>query len=226
MSHLRPLTVTWSSGAVAVGDNLEGWHMEQPPLSPVHQHCPLPPRLPSTVPGGLEGALGGLPHRGRSTLRACVPPPASRAGPALPSFSLLPLLCRGLWFGISFLRQLEPWQPPAWLLQILLGKTPQRGCRRAFQDQSHAPGDGTRPHCRQAPAEMASQLHHTPVCTTAPSPSSHPHGIFLGTLVTSNFTSLNVPRHLCLSWLAGTLSELRGPGFVHGGALNPQCHWH
>lgn len=41
MSHLRPLTVTWSSGAVAVGDNLEGLYTEGAAAS-----VPCPPALP------------------------------------------------------------------------------------------------------------------------------------------------------------------------------------
>lgn len=107
------------------------------PLSTSTATCPLAPGASCQV--ARRPCLVGCPtEAGALSEPAFCRPPAGQ----LPSLSSLPLLCRGLWFGISFLRQLEPRPPPAWLLQIPLRKTPQRECRRALQDRGLAPGDG------------------------------------------------------------------------------------
>lgn len=126
MSHLRPLTVTWFPAGVRVGD-FEGSHTEAATSS-----------LPG--PRALPPATGPLPlSSGHSWLR-CSQRPAETGGPreplfcwpdgpALHSVASLLLFCQGLRFDISFLRQLEPRRPPAWLLKILVRRDTAESAR-------------------------------------------------------------------------------------------------
>lgn len=67
MSHLRPLTVTWSSGGVGVEDNLQGLHTEEAtaflPCPPAWPPCPLAPQHGPSWLGRcpLRPAEGGEP---------------------------------------------------------------------------------------------------------------------------------------------------------------------
>ena len=129
MSHLRPLTVTWFPAGVRVGD-FEGSHTEAATSS-----------LPG--PRALPPATGTLPlSSGHSWLRRCSQRAAQTGGPreplfcwpggpALHSVASLLLFCQGLRFDISFLRQLEPRRPPAWLLKILVRRDTAES-RRSF----------------------------------------------------------------------------------------------
>lgn len=66
------------------------------------------------------------------------------AGPALFSLSNLLLLCGGLWFDISFLHHLEPQQPPAWPLKILVKKRYRRE-REVFSGSKRLPSQSGGP---------------------------------------------------------------------------------
>lgn len=83
MSHLQPLTVTWSSGAVGVGDHLEGLHIEEATTS---LSCPPTLLLCSLAP---QRSLRGL---GKCFLRL-----TKAGGPQATMFCLKPgwqaLLC-------------------------------------------------------------------------------------------------------------------------------------
>lgn len=79
MSHLRPLTVTWSSGGGEVGDNFEGLHTEvATPPCPVYQHCypALSPPLPWSQPAREVFSLAHRSRRTQVLLQAALPGPA------------------------------------------------------------------------------------------------------------------------------------------------------
>ena len=135
MSHLRPLTVTWSSGDVGVGDNLEGLHTQVATTScSVHQHrCPLH-SPPAVVPADWEGCPEAPPKQEALGARVCCRlgcQPLS--GSACSQLCVAPLCV--LWFDISFLHQLGAQQLPAWLLKIPVSRGAAES-RRSFQDQS------------------------------------------------------------------------------------------
>lgn len=123
MSHLKPLTITWSSGRGGqFGRFAHRGSNHLPFLST--STAALFTRSPAR--SRVAGKVFSEADQSRRTPSDHVLPQTRLAGPALLSLSSLLLLCQGLWFGISFLSQLEPQQPPAWLLKILVRKIPQR----------------------------------------------------------------------------------------------------
>lgn len=86
MSHLRPLTVTWFSVGVRVGDNFEG---SQPPPRPVPQRCCQPAWTAFSEASQNRRALG-----------APVSLQAGLLGPALHSVTSLLLFGRAC--GLTF----------------------------------------------------------------------------------------------------------------------------
>lgn len=118
MSHLRPLTVAWSSGGVGVSggqpQEFAGRGARTSCSDPQHRcpaHTPPQPAAPAAGRRCSEASKQGA--RGPHVCHGLGCRPLS--GPAALSSRCSSV---GLWFAISFLRQLEPQQPPARLLKM------------------------------------------------------------------------------------------------------------
>lgn len=179
--------------------------------------------IPSTA------ALRMRPHSQRPQLRgggALRPQSRGPGAPRLPQLGCRPLSgpaalsshwsSVGLWFAISFLRQLEPQQPPARLLKMPQGVAESS---RSFQDQSHCASPSGPPRfspCPPSPPSLCGDLlpstpyfrscrdvtssqrppgwffncNRTPLLP--PSPSPHLCCLRVHTALTLNFTSSRV----------------------------------